>query len=188
MAVSGDERRYLYAMPIPPPTDPPPLRLKLPLPPYRYLPGEGPHPLRHPGGHSRDPEHLESGAAWLRGLDLYDHRYYWESHEVWEAVWKATPQGHLRQLLQGLIQLAAATIKHHLGHDRPARRLLSRATERIESVIAAQGAGWCDLDLPATLASVQRFISGEGDWPVIVPAEATRRAAARGSSGFRSAR
>jgi hypothetical protein len=188
MAVSGDERRYLYSMPIPPPTDPPPLRLKLPLPPYRYLPGEGPHPLRHPDGHSRDPAPLDPEAAWLRGLDLYDHRYYWESHEVWEAVWKATPQGSLRQLLQGLIQLAAATIKHHLGHNRPASLLLSRAGERIDSVVTAQGAEWRGLDLPATLDSVQGFIAGEGSWPVIVPAQAMRSAAARGNSGSCSAR
>ncbi|MFT5679684.1 MAG: hypothetical protein ACI8RZ_000589 [Myxococcota bacterium] len=156
-------------MPIPPPTAPPPLRLDMPLPPYRYLPGEGPHPLRHPDGHSRDPVHLDTEAAWLRGLDLYDHRYYWESHEVWEAAWKAVDAGDRRQLLQGLIQLAAATIKHHLEHHRPASLLLGRASGRIEGVIAAQGAVWWGVDLPATLASTRAFVSGEGDWPVIVP-------------------
>jgi hypothetical protein len=176
---------YLPGVPIPPPPAPPPLRLDLTLPPYRYLPGEGPHPLRHPDGHSQSPPPLDVEAAWLRGCDLYDHRYYWESHEVWEAAWRALPAGDRRELLQGLIQLAAATIKHHLGHDRPARLLLERAAGRLEAVIAARGEQWWGLDLPATLASARAFVSASGDWPVLVP---TPSAAGRGSSGCRADR
>ena len=153
--------------PIPPPPSPPPLRLPAPLPPYRYVPGLNAHPLKHPDGHSRSPETLSLAQLWVRGIDLYDHRYYWESHEAWEAAWKMVERGSRRQLLQGLIQLAAATIKHHLGHDRPARLLLSRGGGRIEAVAAAEGAVWWGLDLPATLASARRFVLEDGDWPIL---------------------
>ena len=156
-------------MPIPPPVCPLPLRLEHPLPPYRYVPGLNPHPLKHPGGHSRDPERIPLAHQWIRGLDLFDHRYYWEAHEVWEAVWKSVPEGSERQLLQGLIQLAASTLKHHLGQPRPCARLLLRGGARVEAVIAAEGASWRGLDLPATLAGVHAFVAG-GAWPTIVSA------------------
>ena len=155
--------------PIPPPAHPPPLRLEHPLPPYRYVPGLNPHPLKHPQGHSLDPERIPLAHQWIRGLDLFDHRYYWEAHEVWEAVWKAVPEGSERQLLQGLIQLSAATLKHHLGQPRPCQLLLQRGGGRVEAVIAAEGSVWRGLDLPATLARVHAFVGG-GDWPAIVSA------------------
>ena len=153
---------------IPPPHQPRVRRLPdEPLPPYRYVPGQGPHPLRHPEGHSRDPVPLNIEHHWIRGLDLFDHRYYWESHEVWEAAWKALPEGPRRQMLQGLIQLAAATLKHHLGHARPASLLLGRADARLTAVIEARGAVWWGVDLSATLAGVRAFVQDGGNWPVI---------------------
>ena len=159
----------LPPMPIPSPEMPLPCRLADPLPPYRYVPGLNAHPLRHPDGHSHHPPPLDIERFWIRGLDLYDHRFYWESHETWEAAWKAVPPGTRRELLQGLIQLAAATLKQHLGQPRPARRLLLRGGGRIEAVIAAEGAVWWGVDLPATLASARGFVEGAGDWPVICP-------------------
>lgn len=129
---------------LPPPESPPERLLPgLPLPPYRYVPGVHPHPFRHEGGHDHEgridwgqPPVVESGWAhnrrYLHGLDLFNHRFYWESHEVWEAVWLALPKPSAeRELVQGLIQVAAALLKRHQGLTRASDRLLTRARTRL---------------------------------------------------------
>ncbi len=162
--------------PIPPPAPPPPLRLPgRPLPPYRYVPGLNPHPFRHPGGHlytdgGPPPEPpWPAGAPWredleyLRGMDLFDHRFYWEAHEVWEATWHQVPRGSdYSELLQGLIQASAFVLRRHMGY--PAPRLLGASLRRLEAVAAARGARWRGLDLAATAAELRGFAGG-GGWP-----------------------
>jgi len=52
------------------------------LPPYAYLPGKNPHPVRDPTGHSYHVEPIPVAAdaslgsdAFLWGLDLFNHGY-----------------------------------------------------------------------------------------------------------------
>ena len=99
------------------------------FPSYRYVPGLNPHPLRHEGGH-RSPRPAAREEALLYARDLFDHRYLWEAHEVWEALWEDTAPGPERQVLQGLIQAAAFLLKRHMGH--PAPRLLAAAQGRLQ--------------------------------------------------------
>jgi hypothetical protein len=106
------------------------------FPPYRYVPGVHPHPLRDPGGHSYVPQPKSSVhprwtadewprlEAWLYGVDLFNHFFFWEAHEAWEQLWASTPRGAAPSLLlQGLIQIAAALLKTHLGVLDGARTL-----------------------------------------------------------------
>ena len=89
------------------------------LPPYAYLPGQNPHPVRHPAGHSYHVEPIRVAAevslssdAFVWGLDPFNHGYYWEAHEVWEDLWRvADRDGPLRMLFKGLILLSAAGVK-----------------------------------------------------------------------------
>ena len=90
------------------------------LPPYAYLPGKNPHPVRDPAGHSYHvgPIRVAAGVslssdAFLWGLDLFNHGYYWEAHEAWEGLWQvADRDGRLRVLFKGLILLSAAGVKN----------------------------------------------------------------------------
>jgi hypothetical protein len=83
------------------------------LPPYAYLPGKSPHPVRDPTGHSYHVEPILVAVAaslsldaFLWGLDLFNHGYYWEAHEAWEGLWQvADRDGPLRMLFKGLILL-----------------------------------------------------------------------------------
>lgn len=157
---------------IPSPPEPPPRRSAAPLPGYRYVPGLHPHPFRHPGGHSytdgsappEDP--AAAPGAWARGCELFDHRYYWEAHEAWEACWRHTPPGPRRELCQGLIQAAAALLKRHMGHHRAADRLFGVACRRLQ---AARGGGACldGVDVDATLAVIEAAYPA-GGWPQLV--------------------
>lgn len=133
--------------PLPPPDPLPGRRCNTPLPAYRFVPGLQPHPFRHPQGHlysdGGPPEAPRwRGQPWfadptfLEGADLFDHRYLWEAHEVWEGTWRQVPAGDpYRGFLQGLIQGAAALLKHHLGHHGAALRLAGRCRGRLEAAL-----------------------------------------------------
>ncbi len=105
------------------------------FPPYAYLPGKNPHPVRDPRGHSYHVEPIPVAAeaslgsdAFLWGLDLFNHGYYWEAHEAWEGLWQvADRDGPLRMLFKGLILLSAAGIKIREGKHAAAVRHTGRA-------------------------------------------------------------
>jgi predicted metal-dependent hydrolase len=115
------------------------------FPPYRFVPGRGPHPRRDPKGHSYGkpetppprvpPERWRENAEYLHGIDLYNQAYWWECHEVLEGLWHLTGhRGREAELLQGVIQAAAANLRRHLGSEDGARRLATEAASRLESV------------------------------------------------------
>jgi predicted metal-dependent hydrolase len=105
------------------------------LPPYAYLPGKNPHPVRDPTGHSYHVEPIPVAAeaspssdAFLWGLDLFNHGYYWEAHEAWEGLWQvADRDGPLRMLFKGLILLSAAGVKIRERKKAAAQRHAKRA-------------------------------------------------------------
>ena len=87
-----------------------------PLPAYRHRPGRTPHPLRDPRGHSYasqgpdfaplDPSDWARCEGHLHAVDLFNHGYWWEAHEVWEELWRGFERGDATaRILQGLIQL-----------------------------------------------------------------------------------
>ena len=102
-----------------------------------------------PKGHSYRPEedvpptcvsvsgeHWHTSHDYLYGCDLYNHGYWWEAHEAWEAWWqlidKSGPEG---QFLQGLIQAAACALKAEAGNATGVRRLLARSESRLRRVL-----------------------------------------------------
>lgn len=115
------------------------------LPPYAYVPGRTPHPTSDPQGHSYgqaapDAEWTDS-ADWracrlyLRGIDLFNHGFYWEAHEAWEALWHACRRaGGPADFFKGLIKLAAAGVKAREGRPEGVRRHARRAAALFEHV------------------------------------------------------
>ena len=167
-------------MSIPPPSPPPNRRVpERALPAYRFVPGQSPHPFRDPGGHmytdgsapaeipwdptvpwSEDPAH-----HWA--CELFDHRYYWEAHEAWEAMWHFAPaDSPIRSLLQGLIQVAASVLKRHVGQDGGADRLQARSRVRLQTAVDGCGAVVHGIDVPELLLRLDRF-HATGKWPLL---------------------
>lgn len=146
------------------------------LPPYSYVPGKFPHPIRDERGHSFG--HLEPPPAtpyeslgrgeyhpYLWGFDLFNHGYYWEAHETWEAVWHACGRSGTRaDLLKGLIKLSAAGVKAREGSLEGVRRHLLRAAELFETVEQAiRPAGWLMGLRPLALALRARELAAQSD-------------------------
>jgi len=69
------------------------------------------------------------------GLVLNDAGFFWEAHEVLEAVWKAARKGGIdRIVLRGCIQIANANLKSVCGEPRAAGRLVAEALADFEEV------------------------------------------------------
>ena len=122
---------------------------EVPFPPYRHLPGVTPHPIRDPLGHSYgieeeidenplSPDMWRQNEAYLYGVDLYNFSYWWEAHEAWEGLWHQTEDTY-RLFLQGLIQLSASLIKHHMRMLRPLRTLSTAGRDKLRQVVVECG-------------------------------------------------
>jgi hypothetical protein len=157
---------------------PPRLLPDVPLPAYTFVPGRTPHPISDPVGHSfgaaspppplpPDPERWRECLVHLHGLDLFNHGFFWESHVEWESLWLACGRkGEAADFLKGLIQLAAAGVKHLEGrldgvrsHARRAAELFRTTARRRERFLGLRLA-----DLTATAEKVDRF-----GWPATPP-------------------
>lgn len=52
-----------------------------------------------------------------RGVQLFNGRLYWESHEAWEEAWMPDRKGPDGGFYKGLIQVAAGCL-HYTRHNR----------------------------------------------------------------------
>jgi predicted metal-dependent hydrolase len=142
------------------------------FPPYAFLPGRDPHPTRDPRGHSygrAEPaagylpsERWRENEDYLFGIDLYNHGYLWEAHEVWERLWHASKGDPLQaDLYQGLIQCAAAALKVPMGQPRGLASLTRLAVEKLERVARAAGGDYMGLDLFELVQEMRAFAASE---------------------------
>ena len=144
-----------------------------PLPSYRFVPGRSPHPRRDPHGHSyRQPESkLEAFPSnrwsesddYLYGVDLYNFGYWWESHEVFEALWHAAGHATMEgRFFRAIIQIAAAHLKRAMGRDQPALRLCRRGLDRLAEFPEV----YMGLDVAAFAETVRASFSDSRGTPV----------------------
>lgn len=142
-------------------------------PAYRHVPGRTPHPTRDADGHSYGKPETEmpdlNDFDWRRcdpylyGIDLFNAGYWWECHEVLEALWHAagigTPAAHV---LQAIIQCAAAQLKITCEQPSGARRLLQHAHNHVLWGHERR----LGLDLQAMLEDTGAYVDGESNQPV----------------------
>ena len=118
-----------------------------PLPPYTYVPGQSPHPVSDPRGHSfgvlpdrPNPaveDQWQECQSYLYGIDLFNHGYYWEAHEAWEGLWHACGRrSRMATFLKGLIKLAAAGVKARQGNRVGVRTHAGRAAEHFQQTVS----------------------------------------------------
>jgi len=119
------------------------------LPEKRFLPGQGPGKSRKSFHGWKFPEcpaflpitSWEENAFYLYGIDLFNHGYFWEAHEVWGESFRAARGLDKTQMLyfQSLVQIAAAFL-HLLGKNRKAAQATSqKAVNKLQKIIACQG-------------------------------------------------
>ena len=152
----------------------------IPFPPYRHLPGVTPHPHTHPDGHNYNAEEEYAGPsltvenwrkndAYLYGVDLCNHAYWWEAHEAWEGLWKLEGKESLcRVYLQGLIQTAAALIKWRQGNRRGVEKLWEQAKQKLERV-DGEAPVYMGLDIASFVTCAERSLfASDGAQPPLI--------------------
>ena len=73
-----------------------------------------------------------SASALAEGMLLFDRGDYFQAHEVWEELWRAT-DGPERELVQGLIQ-AAVSLHHHRNRNRAGEsKMRERALDKLQA-------------------------------------------------------
>ena len=112
---------------------------------------------------SNDSEYPE---LYLQGIEHFNVCDFYESHEVWEALW-ADYKGPSRTFYQGLIQAAVAL--HHFGNGnvRGARKLYFSTRKYLEPFCP-----WHEgIDMDQFLAQLERcfadVIASEEEFPEI---------------------
>ena len=111
----------------------------IPRPPHKYVPGQT---ARHPEDWfdplKTDAARLERSTAMRAGLIYFDEGYYWECHEVLEAVWMACPDpSPERDMVQAIIQLANARLKLVMDKQNAASRLCDIVADLLARIPAA---------------------------------------------------
>lgn len=112
---------------------------------------EGFVPARHP--------------ALRYGLALNDAGFFWECHEILEAVWAAAPQGgRERILLRACIQIANANLKLKMKRPHAAARLFGDALACLDELRVRTGPrtgdGFADVFPATALAETLRRTQG----------------------------
>ncbi|UYV36721.1 DUF309 domain-containing protein [Rhodobacteraceae bacterium D3-12] len=114
-------------------------------PPYAYVPGQTPRhaeaafdSICETARGSDGIAALERSEAWRTGWDWLRTGYYWEAHELFEAVWMALPQNSReRQMVQGLIQVANGQLKRKMGREKAVSKIIKRAEEHLRACSAS---------------------------------------------------
>ena len=98
-------------------------------------------------------------------MDLFNHGYWWESHEALEELWHAagrtTPPA---RFVQALIHLSAACLNRHRGHGAAARRQAARAVRGLRAA-RTLGPIVMGVDVAALAVEVARAFSDPGGAP-----------------------
>lgn len=114
----------------------------LEFPRWVYVPGEVAEPDHDPlvAAKALVPARFEGFVpahhpALIYGLALNDAGFFWESHEVLEAVWIAAPQGGRDRIaLRACIQIANAGLKAMMKRTRAVQRLLEEALAELDEL------------------------------------------------------
>jgi predicted metal-dependent hydrolase len=101
-------------------------------------------------------------AAVTAGLEAYAAGDFFEAHELMEPAWMGTADLAERNLIQGLIKVAAADV--HAVRRNPAgiRRNLEGARDRLRSGAGASVSG-VTLDVAALLSAIDARLADPGD-------------------------
>jgi predicted metal-dependent hydrolase len=89
------------------------------------------------------------------GLAAYRRRDFFEAHELLEPAWMGTDDLPERELLQGLIKLAAAYVHAVRGNATGVEKNLVGARERLSGAGAAAVGG---VDTPALVARIDAHL------------------------------
>jgi len=119
--------------------------------------------------------------AFAAGIAAYDRGDAFLAHELLEPAWMGTRDLHERELLQGLIKLAAAFVHAARGNAAGVTKNLRGARERLGN--AGSAGRRLGIDVPALLAAIDDRIAAPislDEAPIAIPRASSRAPSLRG--------
>jgi predicted metal-dependent hydrolase len=92
--------------------------------------------------------------AFDEGVAAYDRGDFFEAHELLEPAWMGTADPAERDLLQGLIKLAAGYVHGVRGNPLGIARNLTGARERLAGTIDSPAAAASGIDIAALVSAI----------------------------------
>jgi predicted metal-dependent hydrolase len=113
-------------------------------------------------------------AAVTAGLEAYAAGDFFEAHELMEPAWMGTADRAERNLIQGLIKVAAADVHAARGNPAGIRRNLEGARERL---LSGAGGSVCgvSLDVRALLSAIDARLADSADLAAPIAIDWRRR-------------
>jgi predicted metal-dependent hydrolase len=106
----------------------------------------------------------QRSAAVIAGLRAYESGDYFEAHELMEPAWMGTDDPIERDLISGLIKVAAADVHGVRGNPRGVARNLEGARDRLRRARPGDAVSHVQVDVAALLDAIdQRLAAGAGD-------------------------
>ena len=146
-----------------------------PLPVYRHLPFQNAHPFLDKGGHSYGEklsppdsftlENWQHCGDYLYCIDLFNYGFWWEAHErLKQLCFAAGRDSEMGQFIQGLIQVAAALLKHFMQEEQGAATLAELGLKNLQQTTGTT----LGIEITALVTQVQSCLeSREGKYPQI---------------------
>ena len=111
---------------------------------------------------------------WLWAVDLFNHEYWWESHEALESLWHAAGRTTARaRFVQALVHLSAACLNRRRGHYAAARRQAARSVQGLRAARAhgttpagRGGSLVMGIDVDRLTDDIERSFASDGAAPV----------------------
>src|SRR5690242_711830 len=91
-----------------------------------------------------------------KGREYFNYERFWECHEILEGVWKKTYEGE-KDLVQGVILVAAAFVHYQKNEDDICLSILKRAMEKFGN----SSGKYYDIDVDVLRNKVLEIISSE---------------------------
>lgn len=89
-----------------------------------------------------------------QGIDLFNRKYFFEAHDVWEEIWQAE-KGPMRTFFKGLIHLAGGFHHYQNGNLRGSAALLTSGIGYLRPFQPRQ----MGIDLAAVLPRVEEQLA-----------------------------
>jgi len=97
---------------------------------------------------------IEKAEAVRSGLDLFNEERYWESHEALESAWRGAT-GEEKEILQGVILIAAALVHWQKNEKDVALSVIKRALDKL----AAHSGDYFGIDIAALKSKVNELLA-----------------------------
>jgi len=101
-------------------------------------------------------EEMEKEEAVEKGREYFNYERFWECHETLEGVWKKTYEGE-KDLVQGIILVAAAFVHYQKNEDDICLSILKRAMEKF----GTSSGKYYNIDVDVLQNKVSEIISSE---------------------------